>query len=285
MGQRAQPSFPRWPVDRPQSQVTGDAPKTERLWFRWNMANNLLLSAGDVAVDEWKAKQLEAETEAAINAEKKLRQFVWALPYVPSSLDAERLTSNRVGQRQTQYPRAWLRGHAMDHGQDRLGKVRVALGGDRVAWRRGERDRLRDRGRPHSPRRRGRDRMDVEQAIMTALSTMRERFGTWDSRGTARADHAARPRLDRFGGGKARPCSRGSARSMTAGRRSIAHMSPARASEFQSARATSILAAHEEGRRSPAHWRAVSRLAISDREGPSNSDRFGPLEKLVCTID
>ncbi len=164
-------------IDR-KSQVTGDAPKTERLWFRWNMANNLLLSAGDVAVDEWKAKQLEPETEAAINAEKKLRQFVWALPYVPSSLDAERLTSNRVGQRQTQYPRGmapedtqWI-----TIGID-LGKY--ALHWVAIAWRMEGVATVIDYGIADVPTRKGdadATGMDVEQAIMTALSTMRERF-------------------------------------------------------------------------------------------------------------
>lgn len=84
--------------------ITGERPPTERLWFRWTMGNNLLLAAGDVAVDEWKAAQLPEDSEERENAERKLNQFVWARPYVPKSLDSEPLSSHRVARQQTELP-------------------------------------------------------------------------------------------------------------------------------------------------------------------------------------
>jgi len=60
--------------------VSGDPPETDRLGFRWNAFNNLFLSAADHAADEWAADQLGENTEERINAEKEIRQFVWALP-------------------------------------------------------------------------------------------------------------------------------------------------------------------------------------------------------------
>lgn len=84
--------------------VVGDLPPTERLWFRWTMGNNLLLSAGDVAVDEWKAAQLVEDSPERENAERKLCQFVWGRPFVPKSLDDAPLTANRVQRRQDALP-------------------------------------------------------------------------------------------------------------------------------------------------------------------------------------
>lgn len=158
--------------------IVGERHKTERLWFRWSMANNLLLSAGDVAVDEWKAKQLDAETEASINAEKKLRQFVWALPYVPQSLESEALTSHRVAQRQDVY----ARGMAPDDTQwitvgIDLGKYVAHF--TAIAWRTGGLANVIDYGAFDVPSRRGEGDetgMDVEPAIFAALSTIRQRF-------------------------------------------------------------------------------------------------------------
>jgi phage terminase large subunit GpA-like protein len=88
-----------------QGRISGDPPPTERLWFRWTMGNNLLLSAADVAVDEWKAKQLPEDSEARENSERKLCQFVWARPFTPKTLGSEPLTSSRVARHQGDLPR------------------------------------------------------------------------------------------------------------------------------------------------------------------------------------
>lgn len=65
-------------------EISGPAPQTNTLGFRFNGFNNLFLQPADLAVDEWKASRDPDED----NAEKKQRQFVWALPYEPS-LQAE----------------------------------------------------------------------------------------------------------------------------------------------------------------------------------------------------
>ncbi|MCP4571487.1 MAG: hypothetical protein GY838_03980 [bacterium] len=85
--------------------VHGDAPKTDTLGFRWSAVNNLFTTAGDIGADEWRAKQSEDEE----NAEKEMLQFVWAMPFKPSSwhetpLDARMLTARTRPTRKGQLP-------------------------------------------------------------------------------------------------------------------------------------------------------------------------------------
>lgn len=159
-------------------EIHGDPPQTERLWFRWSMANNLLLSAGDIAVDEWKASQLEKESEAGISAEKKLSQFVWALPYVPTSLGIEPLNSHRVARRQAQYSR----GSCPE--DTKYITVGVDLGkyfGHFVviAWRASGRAHVVDYGIFDVPSKRNADDpngFDVKVAVFKALRDLHDRF-------------------------------------------------------------------------------------------------------------
>jgi len=65
-------------IDR-DGNVTGDMPRTETLGFRWSAPDNMFNSAGTIGVDEWTGARDENED----NAEKKLCQFVWALPFDP----------------------------------------------------------------------------------------------------------------------------------------------------------------------------------------------------------
>lgn len=88
--------------------ICGDVPKTERLFFRWSMFHNLLLEAGDVAPDEWKAAQLEAESDAKFAAEKKLCQFVWAVPYSPPELHVDVLAPEEILAQSAGLPRGEL---------------------------------------------------------------------------------------------------------------------------------------------------------------------------------
>lgn len=68
------------------SEVAGPAPQTDTLGFRWSAVNNLFLSAGEIAGDEWRASRAADEE----NAERERRQFVWCLPVVPTKwTDAE----------------------------------------------------------------------------------------------------------------------------------------------------------------------------------------------------
>jgi phage terminase large subunit GpA-like protein len=61
-------------------QIIGSAPETDTLGFRWSGVNNLFLTAGDMASDEWRASR-SADEE---NAEREMRQFVWCLPVASS---------------------------------------------------------------------------------------------------------------------------------------------------------------------------------------------------------
>lgn len=94
-------------IDRT-GRITGELPQTERLWFRWSMFNNLLLSGGDIAIDEWKTAKLEPESEARENAEKKLAQFVWAVPWTPKDISIEALKPGAVSSRASDLPRGEL---------------------------------------------------------------------------------------------------------------------------------------------------------------------------------
>ena len=51
--------------------VSGPPPPTDTLGFRWSAVNNLFLTAGDLAADEWRASHAVDEE----NAEREMRQF------------------------------------------------------------------------------------------------------------------------------------------------------------------------------------------------------------------
>jgi phage terminase large subunit GpA-like protein len=91
-----------------EGEITGEPPETERLWFRWNMWNNLLLEAGDIAIDEWKQAKLDPDSDAWDNAEKRACQFVWATPHVPRTLIVNPLAVGDVSRRAADYPRGEL---------------------------------------------------------------------------------------------------------------------------------------------------------------------------------
>lgn len=65
----------------PDGEVSGQAPRTRTLGFRWSTVNNLLVPASDVGRDEWRAARAVDEQDE----ERKLCQFVWATPYDPAS--------------------------------------------------------------------------------------------------------------------------------------------------------------------------------------------------------
>jgi phage terminase large subunit GpA-like protein len=54
--------------------------------FRWNGANNLFLSSGDLGVAEWKAKYQSSDQQSA---ERELCQFYWGRPYKPIAQHGE----------------------------------------------------------------------------------------------------------------------------------------------------------------------------------------------------
>ncbi len=64
-------------------EIVGDPPQTFTLGFRWSAINNLFKTAGDVGRDEW----IAARDPSPQNAERKMLQQVWALPYEPPEVD------------------------------------------------------------------------------------------------------------------------------------------------------------------------------------------------------
>jgi hypothetical protein len=75
--------------------IKGDIPKTQTLGFRWSAIDNPFVTASDLGAEEWKASK-DRDRE---NAEKKMRQFVWALPYEPPELDLTPLLAEDVEKR------------------------------------------------------------------------------------------------------------------------------------------------------------------------------------------
>lgn len=78
-------------------EIVGDLPRTNTLGFRWSAVNNLFATAGDVAMELWTASQAEDEE----NAEKKIRQFTFALPYEPPEFEQNQITAQYIRKRDT----------------------------------------------------------------------------------------------------------------------------------------------------------------------------------------
>lgn len=82
--------------------IVGPRPNTRTLGFRWSAANNLLVSAGDIGSDEFEAARAVDEDEA----QRKLCQFVWAVPYEPIESDGEdEIDAKQLCQRMGEYVR------------------------------------------------------------------------------------------------------------------------------------------------------------------------------------
>jgi phage terminase large subunit GpA-like protein len=80
--------------------IEGPLPATRTLGFRWSAWHNLLMPAAELAADEWngaRAKDLE-------NAEKKLCQFVWCVPWDPQTSPEDELDPHLIAQRKDSLP-------------------------------------------------------------------------------------------------------------------------------------------------------------------------------------
>jgi len=75
-----------------EGQIVGEAPQTQTLGFRWSAIDNPFATIADLGASEWMAKR-SADKE---NAEKKQRQFIWALPHDPDVLDLNPLETSEV---------------------------------------------------------------------------------------------------------------------------------------------------------------------------------------------
>jgi phage terminase large subunit GpA-like protein len=80
--------------------LSGTPPATDTFGFRWTAVNNLLVGLGVVAKDEWKASRAVDEE----NADKAMRQFVWALPSEAGTVDLNQLDAQVIAQRVTEDP-------------------------------------------------------------------------------------------------------------------------------------------------------------------------------------
>lgn len=90
---------------KPDGTITGQMPETLRLWFRWSAWHNLLLDAGDTAIKEWEASQIEDGTIDRENAERDLAQKSWAVPFQSKFVENEKLKPRLVRMRRTEWAR------------------------------------------------------------------------------------------------------------------------------------------------------------------------------------
>lgn len=80
----------------PDGEIVGTPALTETLGFRWSAVNNSFRTAGDAGVAEWNGARSTDEE----NAEKELRQFIWAVPYDPPRVSAADINEQSVMERQ-----------------------------------------------------------------------------------------------------------------------------------------------------------------------------------------
>jgi len=88
----------------PDGQVTGHAPPTSTLGFRWSAVHNLFTSAAQIAGEEWAAARAQDE-EAA---DREMRQQVWALPAAPPDVDEAPLDTKILVKRRDHFARGLL---------------------------------------------------------------------------------------------------------------------------------------------------------------------------------
>lgn len=81
--------------------VVGELPKTRTLGFRFNGFNNMLIKPSDLGIEEWKAAR-DVNSE---NAEKKMCQFFWALPFIADKSDDVPLDALTICTRTNSTPR------------------------------------------------------------------------------------------------------------------------------------------------------------------------------------
>lgn len=75
--------------------IIGPLPQTKTLGFRWSAIDNPFATAAELGAEEWRAsRSFDRE-----NAEKKMRQFVWALPYVPPAVELIMLDPDELQKR------------------------------------------------------------------------------------------------------------------------------------------------------------------------------------------
>ena len=159
-------------------EVHGTPPATDTLGFRWTSTNNCLVPIAEVAAKEWKAKRNPDEDAA----EREMRQFFWALPYVPSVVDMTALDPDAVAKRSAPthargiVPEQALRvSCGVDIGKRRLHFVALAHLGDGSVH-------VVDYGAV--PTRHA--ELGPEKGVLEALRDWRDNHATWTWRGNPR---------------------------------------------------------------------------------------------------
>lgn len=94
-GQSIEQGNPTRKRGTPEIRITGDAPRTDMLGFRWNAFNNLFLSAGKLGQEEWEGRQKTDEDAH----ERKMHQFIWCLPYAAAGDEQVNLNAGALAGR------------------------------------------------------------------------------------------------------------------------------------------------------------------------------------------
>lgn len=119
----------------PGYRIVGERPETFTLGIRWSAVDNLFTTAGRVAMEEW--QRLNASVDEQSD-ERKLRQFVWALPIEDETESTLSVSAHAVRRRMGVHPRGVVPGGWHLAGFLDLGKrtchYGVVAGSDRYAF-------------------------------------------------------------------------------------------------------------------------------------------------------
>ena len=162
--------------------ISGTAPRTDTLGFRWTAANNLLIKTSEIGMDEYKAARAFDED----NAEKEMCQYIWVVPFVSKTMDLKQLDAHQICKRTIDEPR----GHVPDDIKQLtvfvdLGKRLLHWGA--IGWRKDGSPHVVDYGRREVPI----DAMAEETALRLALREFRDEIchvGWQSSKGLRHAD-------------------------------------------------------------------------------------------------
>lgn len=152
--------------------IIGVMPRTNTFGFRVTASNNLLAPMSRVASEEWASPR---RTEAEL-AEKKLRQFFWAMPSEPESVTLSAMDAAAICARTNELPRGRVPADAtaITIGVD-VGKWLCHWAA--IAWRAGGTPHIIEYGRLEVPS----GIMAEEQAILITLRRFRDEIckGGW----------------------------------------------------------------------------------------------------------
>jgi len=157
--------------------VSGDAPDTKTLGFRWNVVNNLLVDFSVTSAREWKASRATDEA----NAEKEMCQFVWAMPYKSGEVELTAGNAIEITKRMNGTPRGIVPSDAS------LITIGIDCGmrlchWTAIAWRPNASPHILEYGRLEVAA----DQFGVEAALIAALRTFRDEMdkGGWAGSGS-----------------------------------------------------------------------------------------------------